>query len=426
LLAKKTSPAISGSVALGQDAAASDGPGASSRIDLAVLGLLFLSTMIDGFDMQSLGFLAPLIAKTLDIDVSSFGAVFSVGMVGLALGSILVAQIADRVGRRRALIVTLATIGTLNALTAFIQSREQLIVLRFLTSLGLGGALPTLAALTAEHTPVRFRQIALCLLFAAIPAGGLVASLVGGVILPLWGWPSVFLVGGGAPILIALLVFVRLPSSAPTERTAPVAGRRPFRALFSGGRWRVTLPLWVAYFMSLLVLYFISNWIPSLLTQASLPAALGVAAIASFSMGGIVGTILQGPLLTRFGATKPVLAEFLVLLALVLALGSLPLTALSVKILTFFIGWMLQGAQAGLNAFTATQYSPENRTTALGWGLANGRMGSIIGAMLGGIALEAGLKPHFILLLTGFPVALGLAAFALVAAARRTDTAQLQ
>jgi len=109
------------------------------------------------------------------------------------------------------------------------------------------------------------------------------------------------------------------------------------------------------------------------------------------------------------------------LLLLILALGTLPLTALSVRLLTFFIGWMLQGAQAGLNAFTATQYPPENRTTALGWGLANGRMGSIIGAMLGGIALEAGLQPHFILLLTGFPVALGFLAFGLVAAARKAD-----
>ncbi len=415
---------------------------------LLILILFFTASMVDGFDLQSIGFLAPIISKAFNIQVALFGAVFSAGMLGLGIGSIVIGQISDTVGRRRSLIIVLFCIGVFSILTAFVTSREQLIVIRFLTSLGLGGSLPILSALTSECSPRRFQKISLCLLFAAVPAGGLAAGLVGGVVLPIWGWPSVFVVGGIAPILLsmALLLAFRDPNNTSSFRDPlsgdvksqrvrfwpaveaskalrPASMRRTWflslSGLFEKAEWRVTLPLWMAYFSCLLVLYFIVNWIPALLIEASFEPSLGIWAVSTFSFGGILGTLVQGPLLTRFGSCRPVLIQFAIAAILIAFFANITLTRSSVAVLTFAIGWTVTGAQAGLNTFTATHYRTDIRATAMGWGLASGRLGSIVGALLGGLALGAGLAPRSILLSTSIPLVIGAVAFSVAVIDRK-------
>jgi len=407
-----------------------------------LLAMFVLAAVFDGFDLQSIGFLAPLIAKSLNFGISSFGAIFSAGLIGLGIGSIALSHVADALGRRRALVGALVFVGLLSALTAVAATRGELLALRFLTSLGLGGALPVTAALTVEYTPARFRKIALCLIYAALPAGGFVAGIVAGYILPIWGWKSVFIVGGVLPLALAGLLAVALPESvsagspaqtvgawaarlwpgkADTEDVMPIAAPdqapapalpAPLRALFDHSVWRVTVPLWLTFFASLLLLYFFINWVPVLLASSGFPPAIGVRAIATFSLGGILGTLLQGPLMTRFGLVRPILTEYVVLGVLIVLFSLWSLTNTSITVLTFGIGWMLQGAQSGINTFAAIFYQAGIRTRALGWALACGRLGSIAGALLGGWALGVHLSPRTILIAASVPVSICVVAFA--------------
>ncbi len=414
-----------------------------------LVAMFVLAAIFDGFDLQSIGFLAPLVAKSLHFNIALFGAIFSAGLIGLGIGSIALAHVADALGRRRALVGALVFVGLLSVLTAYAQTRNQMLTLRFLTSLGLGGALPVIAALTVEYTPSRFRKIALCLIYAALPAGGLVAGLVAGYILPIWGWKSVFIVGGLLPLVLAGCLAPSLPESPGAGNDEPqmvnqwadrlwpdikeAAGtavvprvptsRVPLRALLENSVWRVTMPLWLAFFASLLVLYFFINWVPSVLASSGFSPATGVRAISTFSFGGILGTLVQGPLMTRLGLVIPILTEYVILAALIVLLGLMPLTTTSITLLTFGIGWMLQGAQSGINTFAATFYQDGLRTRALGWALACGRLGSIAGAFLGGWALGVHLPPRTILIASSAPVALCVVAFAASAASAQTRRA---
>jgi AAHS family 4-hydroxybenzoate transporter-like MFS transporter len=336
----------------------------------------------------------------------------------------------------------LVFVGVLSALTALAETRGELLALRFLTSLGLGGALPVIAALTVEYTPSRSRKIALCLIYAALPAGGLVAGIVAGYILPIWGWKSVFIVGGLLPLALAGFLAVALPESVSAGDAAQSVGdwaarlwpgtthnddvaiaapapAAPLRALFEHSLWQITVPLWLAFFASLLLLYFFINWVPVLLAFSGFLPATGVRAIATFSLGGIIGTLLQGPLMTRFGMVRPILSEYVILGILIVLFSLWPLTNTSITLLTFGIGWMLQGAQSGINTFAATFYQASIRTRALGWALACGRLGSIAGAVLGGWALGVHLSPRTILLAASAPVAVCVAAFAASARGKR-------
>ncbi len=411
--------------------------------------LFIVAVALDGFDLQSIGFLAPYIGKSLGIGMAQFGAVFSLGLVGLCIGSVLVPAIANRVGRRGCLLAILAYVGILSIATAFASTRAQLIALRLLTSIGLGGAMPLLAALTAEYTPTRYRALNICLLCAAIPAGGLCAALLGRVILPLWGWPSVFIAGGIAPLLIGGLLFVYLPSSLSAHRSEqsrddafrawavrlwpaaiiPIQSlriRKPprqtssLRQLFDNAAWRVTLPIWTAFFMSLLVLYFLVNWIPALLSEASFPPSIGVLAITMFSLGGIVGAIAQGPLMSWCGSNRLIVIELALVAALVVSIGHVSLTPTVISALTFAIGWTLQGSQAGLNSFVAIHYQDAVRATAIGWALGTGRLGSIAGGLLGGLALATGWPPRSILAAAAIPTAICAIAFAFAAMGQKS------
>jgi AAHS family 4-hydroxybenzoate transporter-like MFS transporter len=418
-----------------------------------LLVLFVCASALDGFDLQSIGFLAPYIGKSLNIDMASFGAVFSLGLVGLCLGSVLVPTLANRIGRRPCLLAVLAYIGVLSITTAFVSTRNTLVALRFVTSLGLGGAMPLLAALTAEYIPVRLKALSICLLCAAIPAGGLCAALVGRIVLPSWGWPSVFIVGGMLPLLLAAVFYFVLPTSigyrgAPARIDSDLAAwaarlwpatplplgalrmsaaptpPSSFRHLFTNSAWRVTVPVWGAFFMGLLVLYFLVNWIPPLLSQASFPPSIGVLAISMFSLGGIVGSIAQDALMRWFGSNRLILIELALVAALVVSLGKVTLTPTVISALTFMIGWSLQGSQAGLNAFIAIHYPDAIRATALGWALGSGRLGSIVGGFLGALALAAGWLPRSILAAAAIPTAICALAFGCAVIGKRSIESQ--
>ena len=410
-----------------------------SRLQAITVMLCSVTTIVDGFDAQAIGFLASPLADHFHVDVRSFGQTFAMGLLGIMAGALLMGPVGDRWGRKNALIVSVLTVGVCCLATILTRSLGELTVMRFLTGLGLGGAMPNTIAILSEYTPSRLRPLAICLSAASIPTGGMLSGLVASLLLPRWGWQSMFLAGGIMPLLVAVTLMLLLPESlrflslrpanhgrirgivrrmwpalaigdavfaTPVERAA----RLPISALFNDGRTAVTLALWTAYFMNLMVLYVVVSWLPAMLKTEGLPVSTGILAITTFSFGGIAGSLSQAPLMSRIRPHILITVEFALFIGLIEYLAHSDITTLSVAVVAFAIGWVIQGAQAGLNVFTATFYPTSARATGIGWGLGVGRIGSVCGPLLGGAALMAGWSARQILSVGAVPAVIAACA----------------
>lgn len=389
-----------------------------SRFQSITMLLCGIVLVLDGFATQSIGFLAPSMAQSLHVSLHTFGPAFAAALIGLMVSSMAAGLIADRVGRRWPIICATLTFGAFSVATARCTSFGQLLTFRFLSGLGLGAAIPNAVAITAEYAPKRLQQTVITVLFASMPLGALLGGLVSSVMLPRWGWRSVFYTAGILPLIIGLVLIRVLPESlrflATTgrnqrsirhivSRIAPELKDQHFDAspanedqrragvpvaqLFSQGRAIGTILLWVPFFMNLLTLYFIVAWLPALLQQRHLTVLAGVFGISIFSLGGIVGSLLQGRAMSVWGGFNVLFTEFVLCLLLISSLA-LVTTFPLMMVVTFLCGFFIQGAQAGLNALAATYYPTSMRSTGVGWALGVGRLGSILGPLLGGIVLS--------------------------------------
>lgn len=452
------SPGLQHVPATGSVIAQFDAGDAGSLVDRRPLGrlqrlslvLCFLTGSLDGFDGQSIGLVAPSIAQHFGLPVASFAPVFAFGLFGMAVGALVLGRVSDRIGRRTAIMLALVVMAVFSLASAAAQTRGQLIAVRFLISIGLGGAIPVIATYVAEIAPARIRGIAICLLAASIPFGAMLAGLVTGAVMPLYGWRAIFVIGGLVPLANLLAIIVLLPESlrfleghrdkadaakamqrrlwpqAPVEQ-GTTAGRPalqslPLTALFAAGRLRNTLVLATAFFMNVWLVYFIISWFPTLLLSAGLAAQIGPRAIAGFSFGGLLGTLGQGPLMARFGHRGPIVTEFAVFAMLVTGLAILPVEATLVEALAFAMGWMCQGAQGGLNVAAAAAFPTSIRATGMGFVSACGRIGAIVGAIVGGALIALNLQVHFIFLLMAVPAALAAAALTMLRPGRILST----
>jgi AAHS family 4-hydroxybenzoate transporter-like MFS transporter len=402
-----------------------------SRFQLSTITLCGLVLLLDGFDTQCIGFLAPSISDTLAIPLKNFGPVFSAGLIGLMIAAMAMGPLADRWGRKWPVVLSTLTFAIFALMTARAVSLEQLITFRFLTGLGLGGAMPNVVALTSEYSPKRLQAVFVGMLFCGMPLGALVGGLTSSVMIPLWGWRSVFYVGGILPLTIAIILVKALPesvrfltargknaraistlmraiapeiSSAELDLSSP--GREgaeaneglPVRRLFTEERAAGTILLWIPFFMNLLILYFIVNWLPGLLRQSGLAVSAGVIAVSLFSLGGIAGCLTEGRVMNSCGAYATLLAQFVVSALLIGSLAFLTSSFALMMTVTFVLGVAIQGAQAGLNALAAGFYPTTVRSTGVGWALGVGRVGSIVGPAIGGMLLSMGWTPQRIFL----------------------------
>jgi AAHS family 4-hydroxybenzoate transporter-like MFS transporter len=278
------------------------------RFQIRLLATCAAVLFLDGFDTQAIGFVAPALAREWGVTKVALGPVFSAGLFGLMLGALLFGPLADRVGRKKIIIVSTVAFGLGALITAFVQDVSTLIVIRFLTGLGLGGAMPNAIALTSEFNPRRRRATMVMIMFCGFSVGAALGGLLAAALIPQFGWRSVFVVGGVAPLLLAPILAVKLPESvrflaltrgfdarvaqllllvnpgavfAPATRFVvdePKLSGIPVKHLFTSGRTVPTLLLWVVFFMSLLDLYFLSNWLPTVLND--LGASLSQAALS--------------------------------------------------------------------------------------------------------------------------------------------------
>src|SRR5471032_334759 len=314
-----------------------------------VLGLCFLIVTMDGLDTAVMGFVAPVIMHEWNVSRAAFGPVMSAAMVGLAIGALVAGPASDRVGRKKVLIGSVLCFGLFSLMCAFAESSTQLLVLRFLTGLGLGAAMPNSTTLLSEYVPSRSRSLLLTIMFTGFNFGSGAGGFVAASLIPNFGWRAVFMFGGILPLLSVPLLIWLLPESArlmlvrnlgiariattlgrvcghvfdrDVRFTAPepvVSAKAPVRMLFADGYALSTLMLWVTYFMGLLIIYLLTGWLPTLIKDAGLPVERAAAITGMFQLGGTVGAIVVGFAMDRMDRNAVIGAAYL--------LGSLHLCA---------------------------------------------------------------------------------------------------
>jgi AAHS family 4-hydroxybenzoate transporter-like MFS transporter len=402
---------------------------------IRIVALCFLVLIFDGFDAQVIGYVAPALVGALHLDRSMLAPIFSVGLVGYGCGSIIFGTLADRFGRKPMLVCSALCFGFFTVLKATSTSFELLLLWQFVAGLGIAGATPNAVALIVEYSPKRLRAT----LTTAALCGFLIGSTIGGLIsaflIPLYGWQSVFYVGGIAPLLIVPLLVWGVPESArfmivhraPSIRIMrivrqiipsvdiasdatfllPEVDARGFSvtSLFRDGRATTTLLLWTTMFMSLLVTYFLLNWLPVLVNGAGLSVQEAVLATTMFPLGGVIGTLLLGWLIDRYWAPT-ILAIAYAIFAICTALAgpsSVSFIALAIVLTGAGVG---AGAQMGMNAFAGLVYPTAMKGTGVGWMVGIGRTGSMIGPLLGGALVALKWPVSSILLVSALPAAI--------------------
>jgi AAHS family 4-hydroxybenzoate transporter-like MFS transporter len=383
------------------------------RLLLACAAVLFL----DGFDTQAIGYVAPAVAREWGLSKVALGPVFSAGLFGLMIGALSFGPLADRLGRKKIIILSTVAFGIGALATAFVQDVAVLIVIRFFTGLGLGGAMPNAVALTSEFNPHRRRATMVMIMFCGFSIGAALGGLLAAALIPQYGWRSVFVAGGAAPLLLAPILALRLPESvrflaltgrantqvaqllavvyphAPISAAArfvvdePKLSGMPVKHLFKGGRTLATLLLWVVFFMSLLDLYFLSNWLPTVLNDLGSSVSEAAAIGSMLQVGGVAGTIALGSIIDRFSFRALALVYFVAIFAIG-AIGQLGHSAVLVTAAIFAAGFCIVGGQIAANALAAGFYPTSIRATGVGWALGIGRIGSIVGPLVGGMLLS--------------------------------------
>jgi MFS transporter, AAHS family, 4-hydroxybenzoate transporter len=378
-----------------------------------------LVNLFDGIDTQSIGVAAPFIAEGLGFNVASFGPIFSAALLGATIGAASFGPLADRFGRKTLLIVATILIGVFTLLTATATSVPMLLVYRLLAGLGLGGATPCFIALTSEYAPARLRATIVTVMWSAFPFGGMVGGLLNSYLITQMGWRAIFYIGGAVPILIAIVLVLYLPESIKfllTRRNDSEAVRKivarfrsvsvasdarfvieekslagaSIRHLFSEGRMWGTLLLWVPFFMGFGVLTVVTLWTPALLRLNGISAANTAFVIAFNGLGAFIGQSTAGRLMERFGILLVLFPAFLLGTAATVGLGygasSVALAATFIGLVGLFMGM----GTAGAIALSALIYPTPIRSTGVGWGMAMGRFGQIVGPLIAGALLGAG------------------------------------
>ncbi|WP_278408539.1 3-(3-hydroxy-phenyl)propionate transporter MhpT [Pseudomonas rhodesiae] len=371
-----------------------------SRRSTLTIALCFIVALIEGFDLQAAGTAAAGLRQTFALDPKMLGWVFSVGIIGLLPGAFFGGWVADRIGRKKILVGAVLLFGLFSLSTAFVDSYASLLLVRFLTGLGLGAALPNLIALCAEAVSEHKRGTAISVMYCGVPLGGALAAVV--AMFTSEHWQTTFIIGGLAPLLAVPLMILLLPeSSAFRQQRDTTPGDRPStsQALFGEGRARTTLALWLSYFFTLTVMYMLLNWLPSLLLEQGFSKPQAGMVQMLFNIGGALGSLLGGVLLDRCNALKVVLGVYAGLLAALAGVG-LSVGIVPMAIAGFAAGLFVMAAQLVLYASAPPSYPTSVRATGVGAAVAIGRLGSVAGPLAAGQLLAAGAGTAGVLLAT--------------------------
>jgi MFS transporter, AAHS family, 4-hydroxybenzoate transporter len=385
----------------------------SSRLrglSLLVCVCTFSVMILDGFDVQIIGFAAPALVAEFEIDRGALGPALAASVIGMCLGAVAIGPFGDRHGRRPALLLSTFLFGATTLLAATATSVATLAVWRFLTGLGLGAALPSAVALMAEFAPPQRRSQLIVGSLLGIPIGGIVGSAIAAELVPEFGWRAIFIVGGVLPLIAVAALFVLLPESprflaAAGDRTRLADHDRGIRAVFAPGVGRDALIMALAFFTNTFAVYAFFSWMPLVLTSVGFELGQAVRSALVFNLAGVAGSLLNAWLIARLGSRLPMVivasvAIFaLVGLTCVAALGG-PVTQSVRGPAIYFIaiacaGFGIHALQSGLYIVSAHVFPTECRTSGVGFASGAGRIGGIVSSFAGGSLLALGEAAGF-------------------------------
>ncbi|MHA7847962.1 3-(3-hydroxy-phenyl)propionate transporter MhpT [Serratia sp. D1N4] len=364
---------------------------ALSKVDsrlVITIGLCFLVALMEGLDLQAMGIAAVAIAQVFELQKMQMGWIFSAGILGLLPGAFAGGRLADRYGRKKVLIGSVALFGLFSIATALAWDFSTLVIARLMTGIGLGAALPNLIALTSEAAGPRLRGFAVSMMYCGVPLGAALAATVGiaGVTLP---WQTIFWLGGVVPLILVPLLVNMLPESRLFSDHRQAIAALPLADLFRHGAALPTLLLWLSYFFTLLVVYMLINWLPTLLVNQGFQASEASWVVFTLQIGAAVGTLILGALMNRL---RPLVMSALIYVGMLLSLVSLGFSTHFDTMLAagFVAGLFATGGQSVLYALAPQFYPTEIRATGVGTAVAVGRLGAMSGPLIAGKMLALG------------------------------------
>ncbi|WP_314175678.1 MFS transporter [Streptomyces winkii] len=360
--------------------------------------LCWLAVALDGFDLVVLGAVIPTLSKTqaLGFDPGSLTTAATVGLVGVGIGAVAVGPLTDRFGRRATLMTCIAVFSVLTLAIAWAPGVATFVALRFLGGLGLGACLPTALAYMTEYARPGRRGSAVTRMMTGYHVGAVLTALLAIVLVPGFGWEAMFVVGGVAGLLTLPVMWAKLPESQAfldaRHKIASPAGQ-PVRpsALLRGRLLRVSLGIWIASFMGLLLVYGLNTWLPQIMGGAGYSVGASLGLLLALNLGAVAGLLLAGRVSDARGNKRTVLLWF-GLSAVFLALLSVKMESTAVVYAAVFLaGVFVFSAQVLVYAFVGHLFAAEVRGTALGLAAGVGRLGAIVGPFLGGLLVSAGI-----------------------------------
>jgi AAHS family benzoate transporter-like MFS transporter len=416
----------------------------TSKFNRFHLGLLIWSFFIiafDGYDLVVYGTVVPVLIDKWNLTAVEAGAMGSYGLFGMMFGAIFFGTLADRIGRKNVIAITLILFSLFTCLCGFAETPTAFSTFRFLAGLGLGGIMPNVIALLTDYAPKSMRSMVVSIVLCGYSIGGILAPSLGILLMPTLGWESIFWIAG-LPLLLLPLMYKQLPETAShlirtgkkeelfatlsrispdskfnvndeiVELKAPET-KVPFIGLFKDNRALSTFMFWVAFFSCLLMVYGLNTWLPKLMIEAGYALNSSLGFLIALQGGAIIGTLIIGRLCDKYGAKKMLVPMY--------ASGAVALTILGfggntivIYVLVAIAGAATIGAQNIVQAYVSQYYPAYIRSTALGTASGIGRIGGMLGPLLGGFLLSATLPIHLNFIAFAIPGLIATLALALV------------
>ncbi len=393
-----------------------------------IIAICAILLIVDGYDVFIYGVVLPELMKQWQLTAPQAGSLASWALFGMMGGALLFGPLGDRIGRKRTIALCFALFSVSTFCNGFAATPTEFGIFRFLAGLGCGGLMPNAVALTNEYAPKRLRSTLVAVMFSGYAVGGMVAAGIGIFMLPRFGWHAMFF-AAAAPLILLPLLLRALPESVGflirsgreeqaravltrlVPDNAPTAGKLVYQnagstsasvaELFRHNRTLGTLAMWLCFFCCLLMVYALGSWLPQLMRSAGYSLGSSLSFLLALNFGGMLGAICGGRIADRFGLPRVVIAYFALGALCIALLGTNP--AMPVLYLLIFIaGAGTTGTQILLYASVAEFYNLSVRSTGLGWASGMGRVGAIVGPMLGGLLMAAKL-----------PMAMNFVAFAI-------------
>ena len=393
-----------------------------------------LINMLDGFDVLVMSFAAASVSSEWTLSPYQLGILLSAGLFGMAIGSISLGALADRLGRKRLVNICLVIITAGMFASAYSENQEQLLAFRFVTGIGIGGMLATLTTLVSEYSNESSRGLCIGFLQSGYPLGALIGGVVSVYLIDSFGWRSLFIFGGSLSLIMLPFVFWKLPESLDflllrgnqadkskiqqiltklqietsefLHTTEENEKKADWISLFSSDSRANTLYLWTCYFLLMFSFYFVVSWTPKLLVDAGLTTGQGISAGVYLQAGGLVGAISLGLLGYKFKVPILTSVFFCCGVAAMLFYGLVELCLVSLMLVAAIMGFFLIGAMIGLYTIAPSVYPANVRVSGVGLAIGIGRLGAIVAPLAGGIILNSGYSTDEIFVIFSIPLIL--------------------